>query len=269
MYTKDYIETISYTDFVGLINQWNVLPGSHTTLSKWRVFSQLNEKSKLLEIACTTGFSSRELASQSGCSGEGIDISEKSVAMANYNMKLYAPSINFIYTVADGYTYTSVDKFSHIVVGAALGFFPDPKKMLDHCVSLLADGGYILASPFYVSKAIPNDLLQKAKQIFGITPTQVPYKEIMELYKDLEIIFEDRNEIIQETEDELTHYCTSTIDRAVSMLNITDTDVRDAMYSRLYEIKRMSNDLRPYQKFSTLVLRYRSDIYPNRFVELF
>lgn len=267
--TVDYINSISYTDFVGLVNQWNVPPGSHATLSKWRVFSQLDSNSRLLEIACTTGFSSRELVLQSGCKGEGIDISEKSVAGANYNKERYAPSVDLSYRVADGYGFTSENKFSHIVVGAALGFFPDPKKMLDHCVGLLKDGGYVLASPFYVVETIPSDLVERAQSVFGITPTQVPYKEIMRHYKDLEVIYEDRNELIQETEEELENYCTSTINRAVEMLDVANGAIKDAMYERLYRIKEMSNDLRPYQRYCTLVLRYRAGVYPNRYVELF
>ncbi len=265
----NFINSISYTDFVGLINQWNVLPGSYTTLSKWRVFSQLKSSSRLLEIACTTGFSSRELAIQSGCSGLGVDISEKSVDMANYNKKHYAATCDLSYQVADGYTFSSDKKFTHIVVGAALGFFSSPKKMLDHCVSLLEDGGYILASPFYVVDTIPSELIERAQSVFGITPTQVSYKEIMKHYRDLEVIYEDRSELIQETEEELEHYCTSTIKRAEKMLGVTDSSVLDAMYARLFKIKKMSNDLRPYQRYCTLVLRYRSDIYPNRYVELF
>ncbi|MEI7463409.1 MAG: hypothetical protein WCK03_03370 [Candidatus Taylorbacteria bacterium] len=46
--TPEYIKGLSYTDFVGLINQWNVLPGSHVTLSKWAYFSGLNKNSRLL-----------------------------------------------------------------------------------------------------------------------------------------------------------------------------------------------------------------------------
>lgn len=267
--TSEYINQISYTDFVGLINQWNVLPGSYTTLSKWQVFSEMKADSKLLEIACTTGFSSRELALRTGCSGEGIDISEKSVAMANYNHDVYAPNINFSYRVADGYGYQSSEKFSHIVVGAALGFFPDPIKMLKHCVSLLVDGGYVLASPFYVTETIPQELIKRAEGVFGITPTTVSYKEIMKHYSELEVVYEDRNDLVQETEEELAHYCSSTIGRAVKMLNVSNLDVKQAMYNRLYSIKKMSNDLRPYQRYSVLVLRYRSDVYPNRYVELF
>ncbi|MDD3607190.1 MAG: class I SAM-dependent methyltransferase [Candidatus Moranbacteria bacterium] len=267
--TPEYVKKISYTDFVGLINQWNVLPGSYVTLSKWAQFSGLNKKSKLLEVACTTGFSSRELALLSGCSGEGFDLSEKSVKMANYNKKKYAPGINFSYIVADGYGYKAKNKFTHVVVGASLGFFPDPQRMLERCISMMSEGGYILASPFYVTKPLPEVLIKRAQKVFDITPTSVAYKEIMRLYNKLEIMFEERNELVQETEEELHYYCKSTIDRACDMLKIKDEETYNSMYDRLYEIKKMSNDLRPYQMYSVLVLRYRKSVYPNRFVELF
>ena len=267
--TPEYIRSISYTDFVGLTNQWNVLPGSYVTLSKWAKFSDLNSKSHLLEVACTTGFSSRELATISGCWGEGFDISEKSANMANYNKEKYAPNTDFSYRVADGYTYEAEQPFTHIVVGASLGFFPDPQGMLNKCVNMLHDGGYILAAPFYVTEPIPDDLIKRAQNVFGITPTQVPYKEIMKLYNKLEIMFEEHNTLIEETDEELHYYCKSTIDRACKMLALDDKDVYGAMYDRLFDIKKMSNDLRPYQRYIVLVLRYRKSVYPNRFVELF
>lgn len=267
--TSDFIRNLSYTDFVGFINQWNVLPGSYVTLSKWACFSHLDKKSNLLEIACTTGFSSRELSLLSGCMGEGFDLSEKSVEMANYNKNKYARNINFSYKVANGYKFETKNKFSHIVVGASLGFFPDPQKMIEKCISMLKDGGYILASPFYITQQIPDNLIERAQKIFQITPTSVSYKEIMKLYNKLEIIFEERNNLVQETEEELNYYCKSTIDRTCEMLKIDNTDIYKAMYERLYDVKKMSNDLRPYQMYSVLVLRYRKSTYPNRFVELF
>jgi len=267
--TSEFIKQLSYTDFVGLINQWNVLPGSHVTLSKWACFSVLNKNSRLLEVACTTGFSSRELALLSGCSGEGFDLSEKSIKMAVYNKEQYASKINFSYSVADGYKYKSDKPFTHIAVGASLGFFPDPAKMLERCISMLEDGGHILASPFYVTKPLPRALVKRAQKVFDITPTGVSYKEIMKSYNKLEVIFEERNSLVQETKEELDYYCKCTIDRACKMLDITDKKVYEAMYKRLYEVKKMSNDLRPYQMYSVLVLRYRKSVYPNRFVELF
>lgn len=126
--TAEEISNCSYTDFVGLVNQWNVLPGSYSTLSKWATYSGLNRKSKILEVACTTGFSSRELALMTGCSGVAFDISEKSVQMAQYNKKQYAPNIRIKYLCANGYEYQQDTPATHIIFGAALRFFPDPKK---------------------------------------------------------------------------------------------------------------------------------------------
>ena len=91
--TLEKIKKMSYTDFVGLINQWNVLPGAFNTLSKWKIFSNLNKNSNILEIACTTGFSSRELAIMSKCSGKAFDISQNSINAAIENKKIYAPNI--------------------------------------------------------------------------------------------------------------------------------------------------------------------------------
>lgn len=267
--TTEYIKNISYTDFVALVNQWNVLPGSWVTLSKWACFSKLNNNSRLLEIACTTGFSSRELALIYGCTGEGFDLSEKSVEMANYNKKIYAPNIKFDYKVIDGYKYKAKTPFTHIVVGASLGFFPNPQKMLDKCIGMLEDGGYILASPFYITKSIPAHLILRAQKIFDITPTKVPYKAIMDMYNKLEIIFEERNHLVKETEDEIAYYCKCTVERACKIHKINDERLYKTMYDRLFDVKKMSNNLRPYQMYSVLVLRYKKNVYPNRFVELF
>lgn len=267
--TPDFIKKLSYTDFVGFVNQWNVLPGSYSTLSKWANYSQMNKNSRLLEVACTTGFSSRELTTLTGCSGEGFDLSKKSIEMANYNKKRYAPRINFSYKVADGYHYKPQGKFTHIAIGASLKFFPDPEKMISKCINMLEDSGYILASPFYVVHTIPENLIKRARKIFGIIPTNVSYKEIMQLYNKFEIIYEDRNELIPETEDELKYYCKSTIDRTCKIHGIKDERIYQTMLNRLFKIKAMSNDLRPYQRYSVLVLRFRKSVYPNRFVELF
>ena len=267
--SAEYIKSISYTDFVGLINQWNVLPGAYVTLSKWVKFSNLNSNSKILEIACTTGFTSREIALATGCSGLGLDISEASVKMAKYNKKTYAPNIDIEYICKDGYKFESKDKYTHIIFGAALRFFSNPEKMIKKSLEFLIDGGILLSSEFYVVKPIPKELINKAKKIFNFTPTEIPYKEVMKMYQGLDIVYEDKNSLFKETPEELQYYCKSTVDRACKMLNIADKKISKAIFDRLYEIKEMSNELRPYQNFNVLITRYRKSIYPNRYVELF
>jgi ubiquinone/menaquinone biosynthesis C-methylase UbiE len=267
--TPNDINNLSYTDFIGLINQWNVLPGAFTTLSKWIAFSHINSKSHILEVACTTGFSSMGITEFTGCSGIGIDISKSSIVQAIYNQKHYLGTERIKYKCADGYKFKSNEKFTHVVFGASLRFFPDPDKMLKKSLSLLTDPGFILSSEFFVNKKIPTYLVKRAKDIFDINVTQVGYKEVMKIYEGLEVVYEDKNKLIPETDEELKHYCKSTVDRAVKRLKLNDDKVYKTIFNRLYVIKEMSNLLRPYQNYNVLVLRYKKDIYPNRYIELF
>ena len=268
--STEIIRRMPYPDFVGFVNQWNVLPGAYTTLSKWATFSRLDKNSQVIELACTSGFSSRELATLTGCSGVGLDISALSIEMAQHNKKEYAPHIPIEYVRADALTFTPQKKFSHVIIGAALKFFPDPQKVIDRIITAyLVDGGILLASPFYITERIPDDLVEHAKSVFGITITTENYKEIMRLYSGFEILYENRCDTVPETDAELQHYCESTVKRACRIRKIADNEIAYAMHTRLMEIKRMSNDLRPYQKYAVLVLRYRSTVYPYRYAELF
>lgn len=268
--TIEEIKNLSYTDFVGLVNQWNVVPGAYDTINRWALFGRVNEDSKILELACTTGFSSRELALLTRCSAAGIDLSAASIEKAQSNHKLYAPKTDLNYFAEDAYKYQPQGSFSHLVIGAALRFFPDPKKLLEKYIPFLDDTAYILSAEFYVDKTIPQELLEKAHSVFNIYPTNISYKAVMEVYQGLELFYEHRTRPIPETEKELEYYCSSTIDRTVAHNPELNTpEIRKVMFDRLFEIKEMSNLLRPYQSYSVLVHRYRKQIYPSRFVELF
>ncbi len=269
--TKEDILNLNYPDFVGLINQTNVLPGAFDTLNKWRIYSGIDENSNILQVASTTGFQSREMSVLTGCKGVAFDLSPYAIESAKKNQKEAYNEDRIKYLNIDGYEFESDEKFSHILLGAGLGFFPNPKLMFERCITMLKEGGYILASPFYIKKPIPQDLLSEAKEVFGIYPTTQGYKSIMDIYLNsgLELMFEERKDIIPETEKELAFYTKCTIDRACLELGITNNEIYETMYKRLYSVKEMSNKLREYQSFSVLVLRYRQATYPNRFVELF
>lgn len=259
----------SYPDFIGLINQWNVPPGALSTVSKWAVFSRLGPSSRLLEIACTTGFSSRELAVLSGCGALGIDLSTRSIARARENRLRHAPGTSVEYVAGDAYEFEPSRKFTHVVLGASLRCFPDERVILERITSWLEDPGYFLVSPFFVRSPIPAPILDEAARTFGFRPTTASYKEVMTPYRDFEILYEDRQSIEQETEEELEHYLTSSVSRAKESLGSDDPDLGRAIRDRLCKIRRMSNRLRPYQGYVVLVLRHRRALHGRRYVELF
>lgn len=265
---KEELEKMSYVDFVGYINQWNVPPGSFSTVSKWKVFGGVSEKSKVLEIASTSGFSLRELSILSGCAGVGIDLSEPSVRSSIQNAKNLEVE-NIEYVCQNALDYEPTYKFSHIIIGAALKFFPEPQKVLNHITKFLVeDGGYVLASPFYAVKDVPIELIERCKKVFGISITSESYETIINDYRDFEIIYEDRSQIREETNTEINFYCKSIIDTC-PVDTFYDDDAKNYAYARLFDIKKTTNDLRKYQEYTVLVLRYRSKLFGKRFTELF
>ena len=142
--------------------------------------------------------------------------------------------------------------------------------MLNNLTNLLEDNGQILVSPYYLKgEKLPNDLIERAKRVLGINPTNFDYYTAIKPYENFEIIYENRKNIIPETKEQMEKYSQDTINNACKINGIIDQEIIDYMYKRMYEIKDVCNELHKYFEYSVIVLRYRKDVYPNRFVELF
>lgn len=267
--TVSEIKRMTYTQFVAFIDQWNVPPGALNTINQWAVFGHVDAKSNLLEIACTTGLSSREIARITGCSSTGIDICEDSIRSAIMNADIYGKGLDLKYICGDACEYNTDEKFSHVIIGASLGFFKEPQKMLDRIISFFDNSGYLLASPYYSSGVMPDSLKKECQRVIGIRPTTTSYDAVRNMYANFEIAYENRCSIVLETKEQMEKYTHDSIQRACELRRITSKDVEKAMYDRLYEIKDVSNELHQYQAYSVLVLRYLSGVYPNKFLELF
>jgi len=268
-FTEKSINEMSYTSFIALINQTNVPPGAYSTLTKWRINSGMNADSRVFEAACSTGFSLLNLVKNSNSQGVGVDISAPSIEAAKKMASKMQLDNRTSFDYADATTYQAKEKFSHIVVGAALGFFSNPSQMMKNIFTMVDECAYVLASPFYAFKEVPTKVIEESQRILGITPTTQNYKEIMQVYHGFDVEYEDRLDSIPETDDEIKHYCESTIARACQELNISDNYSYMILYERLKEIKQICNKLREYQKYSVLVLKYNREHYPNRYVEIF
>ena len=263
------IKKMSYTQFVAFIDQWNVPPGALNTINQWSVFGHVTEKSRVLEVACTTGLSSREISRITGCSAVGIDICADSVESAKMNADIYGKGLNLKYLCQDACNYECDEKFTHLIIGASLGFFASPQIMLKKMSSFLGREGYILASPYYSAGEMPKSLIDDCKRVIGIVPTTIEYDTMRDIYADFEVAYENRCGIKLETTKQIEKYVEDSIERACELRNITDAKLKKDMYDRLYEIKYVSNELHRYQAYSVMVLRYLESVYPNKFLELF
>lgn len=270
MYTKQEIENMNYTDFIASIGQWNVPPGSFSTINEWAVYGHVTEKSKVLEIACTTGFSGRELAKLTGCSVFGIDISELSVKQAKLDAAYYAPECDLKYENLDFYSLPLNQKYTHIILGAAIQFFSDREKLIQIISELLVDGGMVLVSPYYLTKeALPDNVIESAKRVINIYPTNFGYDVAIEFYRDFEVLYQSRKNIVIETDEQMRKYTDDTVNRWIQRTEENDQEVIKSVRDRLWEIKVVCNNIHKYHSYSVMVLRYEARVYPNRFVELF
>jgi SAM-dependent methyltransferase len=269
LHSAEDVWSATYPDFVAMVNQTNVMPGAYSTLNTWALHSRMDDRSTLLDVACTTGFTSRELARLTNCQAVGFDLSADAVALARYNHRAIDPELRLQYTKADGTTFDPQRTFSHIAVGAGLGFFPDPPAMVARLTRLLADGGYLLASPFWCDHPLPDDVAALRRDVFGITSPMESPAQARSLFHGLDVVYQADHTLTPETDSEIEHYCLSTIDRACNQAGIEQRDVRQAMLGRLKTIKNATNRLREHQRYSVLVLRLDRRTYPSRFVELF
>ncbi len=267
--TVEDIKKMSYTQFVAFIDQWNVPPGSLDTINQWAIFGHVSKESTVLEIACTTGLSSREIARITGCKAEGIDICKDSIDSAMMNARIYGQGLQLEYKCSDACTYKPHEKYTHLIIGASLGFFEKPNILLNRIPDFFEQSGYILASPYYSCGVMPESLKDKCRQVIGISPTTTEYNDVRNIYADFEVAYEKRCNIVLETKDQMEKYTRDSINRASELRGITDPVILDHMYNRLYEIKYVSNELHKYQAYSVMVLRYLKGIYPNKFMELF
>lgn len=268
--SEEFIKNLSYTDFIALINQTNVPPGSFSTLTKWKINSEISVNSTIFEAACTTGFSLLNLIKSRQCNGVGVDISRASIEAAIKNSHAMNLQEKTKFFCRDATKFTSGKPFSHVILGAALGFFSDPGLMINNIIrNILVDGGFVLASPFYATNEFPENLIKETQKTLGISPTLKGYKEIMKHYRGMEIIFEDRCSSILESDEEIEHYCDSTINRSCVELKVTKDSIYNIMFERLKKIREVCNQIREYQNYTVLVLQIDKKTYPNRYIEIF
>lgn len=268
------IDTFSYTDFLSLVHQTNVPPGSYVTIQEWGVFGGITKESRILELASTTGFSLRELSGRFEASGLGIDISTTSVERAN---KLAKNERNnkIEYRTLDAHSANHLlrnDDFTHIVIGASLRFIDNLRKtpFLENLLSEIDRKIVILTCEFYANEEVPKELLRRGEEVFGMKPTNSGYKEVMKPYAGLRKLYEVNRDIRKETEDELRHYCESTMERFCDEYGLSRNDeIATSCFDRLYGIKEMSNDLREYQRYVCLVHEYDPSEFGRRYTEIF
>ena len=249
--SKKDIEELNYPDFVAFINQKNTPPGGEITTTAWTENGCINKDSHILDLACTTGFSSRTISLSTGCSADGIDISSKAIKGAQQEAE--TNKLNRLsYQVADACNLPFKENtFTHVLGGCNFSFIQDREAALGECARTLRTKGILCISSFYYTKEPPEELLEEVYQAIGFKPNP----EWTAAYWDK--LFSKQFHKMWEEHYELPTYDKTMVEKLIKQQiytpelreKIKDSDILDACYAKLLRIRSTLNKHRDYQGF--------------------
>jgi SAM-dependent methyltransferase len=247
---QETVNTLSYPDFVGFIGQVNTPPGGGDTIAAWQRMADIGARSRVLDLACTTGFSSRSLAALSGCSGAGIDLSEQAVAEARREAGQAGLAERLDYRVGDAARLPWADRvFTHVVAGGCFGFIQRRDAALDECARVLGAGGRLCISCFSYVRVPPARVLDQVEQAIGYRPDPTHDEAFWDGFfaRRFTRAAEQRGELGLADPASIALAVRSFIYEESAALRRADEGCRRECYDRLLRIRLVLNEHRWYQ----------------------
>jgi ubiquinone/menaquinone biosynthesis C-methylase UbiE len=164
----EYIEGINYSNFVSLVKERNRPSGGIKTIQTVIVNSRLNEESKVLEIGCTTGFTSINLVYLSKCQVTGIDINEYAIQTAKESALKEELTKYIDFCVCDARKLPFKDDYFDMVwCSNVVSFIKEQDEALTECLRVLKFGGTLTVIPIYYIQMPPESLVEKVSKLIG------------------------------------------------------------------------------------------------------
>lgn len=212
MVSIEELKKMSYTDFISFINEENRPSGGKMTIHELVIHAFINEKSKVLEIGSTNGFSSIEVHRLTGCDVTGVDIAKASVKNANRKIKLYGldpDKIKFIEASAERLPFAD-DFFDVIMCGNALSFIANKADSVKEIIRVLKPSGFLTMVPIWYHCNPPKDIIDRVSNILGFRITCLIKEDIHKFAQanNLEMYYSKDFGFDSKSDDDILDYIT-------------------------------------------------------------
>lgn len=257
------LKTLSYADFVAFIGQQNTPPGGEETIETWIREGEIGPSSRILDLACTTGFSSRMICRRTGCRGSGLDLSELAIRQATKFANQFGLSEWVDYEVGDAASMRHMDaSFTHIVGGSNFSFIQERNVALREVARVLIDRGRLLTSNYYYITEPPDQLLDSVEAVIDFRPSKKWTRYFWETFfsSAFELEYTESYQLPVWPESELHRALRKSIFQDEMVQQGYSEEVKDLCFDRLVKTRSTLNVHRRYQRYTVDVWRKRDGI---------
>lgn len=255
--SKEDLMKLSYTDFVSLIREENRPSGGKFTIREIVKNSFINEKSKVLEIGCTNGFSSIELNKLTNCEVIGIDINQNSIENANQRINengLDPSKVSFEYGNAEQLRFKD-NMFDLIICGNAMSFVSNKSKAIEEIKRVLKPNGFISIVPIWYTDIPDKKLISKVNEELGFKINCTFRKDWLLFDKwGLELYYKRDYSFVKRTYEDIKKYANNLIN-SKKHLNNYDESEKQVIINRWIRTMKVFNDNLSLTNFSIILLR--------------
>lgn len=158
-----------YLELVANSGQVNTPPGSYETVKEWIHQSFIGHDAQVLEVGCSTGFTTIEMARYAGASCVGLDVHSGSLATAKENTDPYVRDrVKFVEGDAGRIPFED-HAFSHTIVGGHLPFVTAElrRSHIAEAVRVTRPWGYLLTALYFYKEPPPELLIARFNREVG------------------------------------------------------------------------------------------------------
>jgi ubiquinone/menaquinone biosynthesis C-methylase UbiE len=195
-------DNISYSDFVGLVQERNRPSGGIKTVHSVAVNAFIKESTNILEIGSNTGFASVNLSLLTNCSVTGIDINKASVLEARKYATECGVGKRVKFKLANTTKLPFKDSSFDIVwCSNVTSFVKNKHKAIAEYLRVLKKQGYLVAVPIYYNNNPPINIVRNISKAIGNEIDVMSKNDWVKLFKNvaldsgypLELCYSDNN----------------------------------------------------------------------------
>ena len=263
--TKDYVKSLSYTDFISFIKETNRCPGGKDSIRRIVQNSFLDKDSKILDVGSNTGFNSLEFAHITKSNVYGIDISESCVEESINTLDKDTEEVKkrVSFKVGSAYDIPFEENFFDLVMcGGATSFMDNKNKAVSEYFRVLKPWGFLAVTQLFYSQKPPNQVLDSVSKIINAKIKYLNKQDWLDIFNtnsNYELYYFKEFKFKDKTEKDLNEY----VNLFLQKPHITglDEDVKKEIRDKW--LGYMSAFMENNKYLSYFIALFRKNIYPE------